>query len=95
MARLSLRSPEPAAGGVAAPKPPRLQEYLKAEVGYSSVEEMLRVLDVASNPFSTYRRREARKGRTLPEVPAPCRQQAAAGLHAACTAHGLACCSRH
>lgn len=26
------------------------------------------MLDVATNPFSSYRKREARKGRSLPEV---------------------------
>ena len=43
-------------------------EYLRS-VGYTNMEEMHRILDVATNPFSSYRMHKTRKGKgSMPQV---------------------------
>ena len=61
-------------------------EYLRS-VGYTNMEELYRILDIATNPFSSYRMHKTRKGKgSMPQVQTciyinSCRPQEGAQSH--------------
>ena len=61
-------------------------EYLRS-VGYTNMEELYRILDIATNPFSSYRMHKTRKGKgSMPQVQicrciTPCRPRSRLSAH--------------